>query len=321
MKRLPVATCIALLFCAQPILANDSTTRLENALLEAVDTDYANVALRDCPNVKPPAKVVCTGDALQLKVADAALRARLKQFHPGDHIRVDAQNGELKDIRGAWSVAVDPMTRYVVFAISALLLLAIASILGRGSPLKFVVGQDNRYSNSKFQMALWFWILLSSYLAVFVLRIWSAGLDFIGGINIPQNLLLLSGLSAVTYAGAKAITTAKVDAAANPVAAPGAVAQPVPNPNAKPAGPEGGERFLDLVQNDFGKLDFGDFQMLVVTLVAVGTYLVLIFHLLEKVEFVKTITLPDLDTTLLASFGLGQGAYLTKKAVGDVGKS
>jgi len=29
--------------------------------------------------------------------------------------------------------------------------------------------------------------------------------------------------------------------------------------------------------------------------------------------------LPDVDTTILATFGLGQGAYLTKKAVGEVG--
>jgi len=316
------STCMALLLLGSvsPSSAAD-TTRLENALVEAVDADYSSVAVRDCPNVKPPGKVACSGSILQLKVSDAGLRAKLKLFRPGDHIRIDAQNGELKDLPGAWFITVDPLTRVVIFAVSAMLLFGIATALTRGSPQKLIVGQDNRYSNSKFQMALWFWMLLSSYLALFALRISSAGLDFVGGINIPQNLLLLSGLSAVTYAGAKAITTAKVEAAANPVAAPGAVVQPVSNPNAKPIAPEGAEKCSDLVQNDFGKFDFGDFQMLIVTLIAVGTFLVLVFHCLEKVEFVKTITLPDLDTTLLASFGLGQGAYLTKKAAGDVGKS
>jgi hypothetical protein len=61
--------------------------------------------------------------------------------------------------------------------------------------------------------------------------------------------------------------------------------------------------------------------MLAVTLVAVGMYLLLVFHFLESIEFLKTVSLPDVDTTILAGFGLGQGAYLAKKAGGDVGKS
>ena len=83
---------------------------------------------------------------------------------------------------------------------------------GPSSPMvlsKLIVGQDNRYSNSKFQVALWFWILLSSYLAIVVFRCIYAGWDFFGRVNIPQNLLILSGLSALTYGGAKAITTSK----------------------------------------------------------------------------------------------------------------
>ena len=37
--------------------------------------------------------------------------------------------------------------------------------------------------------------------------------------------------------------------------------------------------------------------------------------------FVVYLLMPDVDTTILATFGLGQGAYLTKKAVGAVGTS
>jgi len=61
--------------------------------------------------------------------------------------------------------------------------------------------------------------------------------------------------------------------------------------------------------------------MLIVTLVAVGMYLVLTFHFLGFIANIKSISLPDVDTTILASFGLGQGAYLTKKAAGDLGNS
>ena len=101
----------------------------------------------------------------------------------------------------------------------------------------------------------------------------------------------------------------------------GAVA-PAPNPDPKNALQPGQERFFrDLVQNDVGGFDFGDFQMLVVTFLAVAMYLILIFHFLGSIDFTKTLTLPDVDTTILAGFGLGQGAYLTKKAAGNVGTS
>lgn len=76
---------------------------------------------------------------------------------------------------------------------------------------------------------------------------------------------------------------------------------------------------MNLVQNDLGGFDFGDFQMLVVTLLAIAMYLILILHFLSSIEFRTTVTLPDVDSTVLAAFGLGQGAYLAKKAAGDVG--
>jgi len=98
------------------------------------------------------------------------------------------------------------------------------------------------------------------------------------------------------------------------------VANPDPkNVNARHAGDE--RFFQDLLQNDAGDFDFGDFQMLVITLVAVVMYLTLIFHFLGSIEFLKTVSLPDVDTTILAGFGLGHGAYLAKKAGGEVGKS
>jgi len=76
-----------------------------------------------------------------------------------------------------------------------------------------------------------------------------------------------------------------------------------------------------LVQNDYGRFDFGDFQMLIVTFLAVVMYLMLIFHFLGYIAKVDTVTLPDVDTTILSAFGIGQGAYLTKKAAGNVGTS
>jgi len=309
--------------------------RLENARLDAVDSDYANMSLRDCGKTG-----VClvnesdpkSGQVYHVKVNDQALRAQLKKFHVGDHLRVDInENNELKDLRGAWSVPSDGISatcRILVLLACALLILglaaAAAALARAGSPLKFIVGMDHRYSNSKTQVALWFWVVTSTYLATVVFRVWYAGWDFFGAVSIPQNLLVISGLSAITFGGAKAITTAKADAAAHPVNPPGtavprvAIADPK-NVNVRN---DGDERFFqDLLQNDLGNVDFGDFQMLMVTLVAVVMYLTLIFHFLGSIEFLKTATLPDVDTTILAGFGLGHGAYLAKKAGGSVGTS
>ena len=115
----------------------------------------------------------------------------------------------------------------------------------------------------------------------------------------------------MTFAGAKGITTEKVKSAE---------AKNLPNP--KPKIKEGSENlWRDLVQNDEGNFDLGDFQMVVVTLLAVAMYLVLIFHFLGSIELRNAVDFPDVDTTILAAFGLGQGAYLTKKAAGDAGKT
>ena len=338
--------------------------------LDSVDTDSVNMAVKFC-YVTPDKKGLACGDQDDhaLKATDPGIRAKLKQYAVGDYLRVDLvkenktdreneaaqgkeavpgqadghDNGadrvsavrEIRDVRGFWysppDSSLSPWVRFLVLFACAAFLLGFASAVTRSSPQSFIIGQDGRYSNSKFQFAIWFWLGLSSYLATVIFRIWWAGWDFFGGVNIPQNLLVLSGLSALTYGGAKAITTAKADKANRefPQAMANAAAMQAANPNIVVAPParkttmtKGDARFFrDLVQNDDGGFDFGDFQMLVVTLLAVVMYLMLVFHFLHAIEFRKSISLPDVDTTVLALFGLGQGAYLTKKAAGDVGKS
>ncbi len=335
--------------------------RLENARVDAFDANYESFSLTDCIPGKPdPSKIICNGNTYHPKVNDLGLRASLKSFHVGDHLRVDINDkGELGDLRGAWSVP-NPYTnketcverRLIVLGGCALALFLMVAAVTRGKPFKFIISEDHRYSNSKFQFAIWFWVLMTTYLATVIFRAWYAGWEFFGAISIPTHLLELSGLSAITYGGAKAITTAKVEAAMNPVPVavsvtpplagtggvpgtssattakvlapegtmPVALITPPADPNPKNDRGPGTENFFkDLVQNDKGSFDFGDFQMLVVTFVAVGMYLTLFFHYLGTVDLLKTASLPDVDTTILASFGLGQGAYLAKKAGGKVG--
>jgi hypothetical protein len=199
-------------------------------------------------------------------------------------------------------------------------------------PLRLIVGVDNRYSNSQFQVALWFFVVIASYVATFAVR-WRSGV--IGGIDIPQHLLLISGMSALTYGAAKGITTSKVN---------DALANGRPSPKTAAAAPS---LLNDLTHNDLTPpaqaapadpnapapppapppaptgLDLGDTQMVIVTLLAVASYLVSFYYFLGAQNFGSPaiVTLPDADATILSIFGLGQGAYLVKKAVGNAGQS
>jgi hypothetical protein len=180
--------------------------------------------------------------------------------------------------------------------------------LTHGRPQSFLIGMDNRYSNSQVQLTLWFGALATVYGAALVLRIAYLGWDYVGGIAATPNVMALTGLSALSFGGAKVITGQKVADAA-------AVGQLAPKPPAaKP------NLLTDLVQDDSGRADLGDFQMLLITVTAVAIFLLASFHFLMALRSENPTTLPDVDTTLLSSFGLGQGAYLLKKAASPLGQ-
>ena len=175
-------------------------------------------------------------------------------------------------------------------------------------------------------MASWFFVLLICYVAVTGIRGRYAGLDFIGGVSIPQNLLVLSGFSALSFAGAKAITQSRVDAMVRDPAISAARADRAVGSDAATvlkiegvAGPTRPRFPYDLLHDDEGRVDLGDFRALVVTMLAVVVYILTIFNSQGAIPLHRLVTLPDVDGTVLAAFGLGQGAYLAKKFVGDVG--
>ena len=166
------------------------------------------------------------------------------------------------------------------------------------------VGQDKRLSNSKSQMAIWFFVVIVSYISFNVLRVWKSGdLGFVGGISIPENLLVLSGISAVTYGGAKVITQSQVNS----------------KPGSKRNAPDNQAGLKDFVTDDTGNTDFGDLQMSFITLIAVVVYLLQFFDFLGTLELQHLVTLPDVDTTILSVFGFSQGAYLAKKTAQSTG--
>lgn len=191
----------------------------------------------------------------------------------------------------------------LIGAMAALYILAY--VFTRGHPTELFLGTDNRYSSSKFQTVLWFSLVISAYIAIVSHRIFAAGWSYVGGVDIPPNLLILSGISVLSFTAAKAITVGKVERAT----AAGNVADMKVSADAP--------KVLDLVTDDANRTDLGDFQMVAITILAVIIYAISAVEFMDHIEFRRVVTMPDVDATLLSIFGLGQAAYLGKKAAGN----
>lgn len=275
----------------------------------------ANVSLAPAdPRVLDILKNARAGDRLDLLVDDAQAPKLIKSVttlrHPRDFFTV---------------------VGYMLLAAGLLLLFGVIAAWFDVRPL--IVGADRRYSNSKFQMAAWFFVLFTVYLAAILMLLFDGWLGYLGNIAIPQNLVILTGLSALTFGAAKAITVTKLDDAqtnstAAQAAAPGGPANTAAERAAADRAvdlkvrddPARKPRLRDLVRDDTGCLDLGDFQALFITVLALVLYLISGYAFLAQLPVSADIRLPDVDTALLSVFGLGQGAYLIKKAVSPAGK-
>ncbi|MBS0296372.1 MAG: hypothetical protein JSR45_08675 [Proteobacteria bacterium] len=263
--------------------------------------------------------------AKPLSVPDPAAQALLAQAHPGDTVHGqtdDALAPTTMNKVNSVTRPVDAMTRAITLVVSLLVLLLLAAIVTRFRPQDFLIGVDGKYSNSQVQLTLWFGVVAVVYASAVVLRIFEFGWDYVGGVGVTENLILLTGLSAFTFGGAKVIASQKAASAAAAAAAPpvapvaGAAAvpaAPAPAPVA-PVSAAPASLVKDLVSNAAGAPDLGDFQMILITLAAVVIFAVNCFVYLGRLPLEAITTLPDVDTTLLSAFGLGQGAYLIKKA-------
>lgn len=200
-----------------------------------------------------------------------------------------------------------------------------AILLVTGShPWAFALGIDLRLSNSQTQIFLWFLVLATVYLAELSLRF--AYTHYFGGISVPARLLALAGVSALTFGGARANTAAKVALAHASAAAPltlwaaGTHAATKPPPlDRRRLDRRRLEHFLDLFRNDDGKMDFGDFQMIALTVITIGVYLVISVYFLTDLPFQGRVNLPPVDDTLLGGTAISQGAYLAKKIGSGLG--
>ena len=272
----------------------------DSAIIEDIAADQSSLRARDEGN----------GGTLSFAVESEEIKAAIKSFAEGDKVALNFDEEPSQDDQPSRNVLknisirsyrVPERDRAIALIVAGILFSVISIILLQNRARSLVIGADNRYSNSKFQTVVWFFVLIVTYVTVIWFRWWAGGFRFAGGVNIPQNLLLLSGLSAITFAAAKGITQSNI--------ASGTV---VKTSAQHPSFPS------DLFNDDSGNVDMGDFQMVIITLLAVLVYLARIFGFLGIIELHSSVTLPDVDTTILATFGLGQGAYLAKKYVGDV---
>jgi hypothetical protein len=291
-------------------------SKLTKAIITSLEPDYTSITVQ-IGDVKEK----LTLDAIKAK----ELRAKVK-IENNDRIGVilGSKHGDATIIKEIKSIEkrVDVQTRFSCILIAVMVVLGSFTLCASGRLGAYIKGADNRISNSKFQIALWFFILFTIYLATLFLRVSIYGFDFIGGIGITDNLLALTGLSAFTYGSSKAITTSQIQSSKNQL-----------DPEAKTEkqtklqeaisvkeNKKGCPRFKQLFRDDYNNLDFGDTQMFFITVLAVVVFFSTSFHFLEWVEYASKITLPDVDTTLLSVFGVGQGAYLAKKAATPLGK-
>jgi hypothetical protein len=309
--------------------------------IEQIADDQSWIVLRS--QLLPKRPWPATWEIEKLRVADVAgentdrgvivsiqvgidMRTLVKSMRPGDGVQAVYRNPRGQPAAAGAAAATSTNTliqlewrkvpvgaplRWASLGGTALLLLIVAAACTKGRPQRLYLGEDNRYSSSKFQTVLWFWVVTSAYLAIVLQRMLHAGAGYIGGVDIPGNLLMLSGLSVLGAAGAKLITTSKVEAAKT-----AAVGSPPTAPAKQPAdAPAAG----NLINDDFNRTDLGDFQMLTFTGIAVIIYAMSAVEFMSVIELRRTVSMPDVDATLLALFGLSQAGYLGKKAAGEVG--
>jgi hypothetical protein len=183
-------------------------------------------------------------------------------------------------------------------SLTVILLLAFSGVSNKVGGGLFV-GQDNRYSDSKFQMMIWIFTALFSYVTLFFQRYFGSTdlMTFSSVINIPENLGILMGISAGSFVGAKAITSSQV---ASGVAAKVRADKP---------------SLLDLITDDNKVIDLGDLQMFSWTLIGALIYLLNFYQMWLYLDPSVEVSLPAVDSSLLVLTGVSQAAYIGKKLV------
>ena len=181
--------------------------------------------------------------------------------------------------------------------VALLVLWALAGVFGGAwNPLTLAEGADRRLSTSKLQWLFWTAVVFFTYTVMYAARAIDGVFEPIT--DIPKNVLYAMGFSAVTMAAAKGITVSYINS--------GRVKKDT----------AAGSSVTQLVTDDESVPDLSKIQMLAWTVLAGVIYLIRAMQMLGQYGTGDTdlSQLPDIDNALMVLMGLGQGAYLGKKA-------
>jgi hypothetical protein len=151
-------------------------------------------------------------------------------------------------------------------------------------------GYDGATSTSKLQFFLWTMAVLYAYIMIVNDAYFNHGVVTIG-LSIPQNLILAMGLSAATMLAAKGISSSYADT------------EMIDKSDTSKGG---------LFFDDEGYPDMAKIQLMAWTFVGIGIFLLKTMNDIMGSSGATT-QLPDIDGTLLALMGIGQGSYVGKK--------
>src|SRR5262249_51993505 len=126
----------------------------------------------------------------EIPVDDASARQRLGDALPGDILQIDVDqidNPQHVTRLVTISRTVPWLWRILALAAGFAIVWFAAMLCTAVRPVRFLVGADNRYSNSKVQVAMWFSAVLAAYLATVILRVAVWGWDYLGGVEFTAN--------------------------------------------------------------------------------------------------------------------------------------
>ena len=151
-----------------------ATSTFEDLRVERIAGDGLSV---DCV-------VVPQSTPMHLVIGDQVLQDRVKELHAGDHvsalIATDTGQPTLRTL-SVRAVGVGVRYRAEVILGSMFAFWLVCFLLSGFHP-EAIMGEDGRFSNSKFQTVIWFGVVVTSYLATFWMRWRILGGDMLGGI-------------------------------------------------------------------------------------------------------------------------------------------
>ena len=324
--------------------------------------------------------------ALALTVTDDTLKSSVANgFKVGDEVNLGYTAGNSGNVLNEINIWTKPSGWWPLPAILGLyFILAVCAGL--------FTGNDNRFDPSNWQILAWFGLVLSAYIAALIIRFHNFGL--IGGVDIPENLVLLAGLSAASFslamsqnkpAGADGSTNRAVKPVLSNLITDDAPTY-VDDALAKAAALQQAATLYDLASADLktaedklkdanrgisepakalakagfetaqlvadnasgnlklaqtaseranalakaaptgsapaggGNVELAKFQMVCITIIALCVYLVQACNFLVLMEARNIVSLPDLDSTLLALFGISHGAYIVNGTTNNPNK-